>query len=67
MAPNVYTLVLYEDGEVETIDLTDETFQIEETAFPKGSANGNKKRKSKEEGGDVHDSSTIANIPRPKS
>jgi len=46
--------------------LTDETFQIEETASPKGGANSNKKRKSNKEGGDVHDSSSIANIPLPK-
>jgi len=41
---NVFTL-LYEDGEVETIDLTNEKFKIEETASPKRGASSAKKRK----------------------
>jgi len=45
---NVFTL-LYEDGEVETIDLTNEKFKIEDTASPKRAASSVKKRKTIQE------------------
>ena len=61
---NVCTL-LYEDGEVDTIDLAYEMIKIEKIVSSKDGANSIKKRKSNTEG-DVHHPSSAAKNPSRK-